>query len=184
MNPIKLIELTAEAYTKADSFFHSDASKQVATDYFNYVYTSALQYAMTGDVEILNRITMAARLTHKVRITKQLIAIFGAHKANKQGKYTGKANANKLKKVRDNLDDMRKDMEKAINADNSVKAKPAKVKTEAQVLSAVLSNAKKLHAMGVTSDDIVKQVILTLAELDDSDDTEATPVANVTQIAA
>ena len=117
---IKLKRLDTEAFTTADTFFRSSDAKRITQDYFNYVYTSCLDYIDTGDLNILNRVLVASKMVNRVRMTTQLVTIVSAHKMV-AGKYKGKANTKRLTMVRNRQDELKGKQEDIINRDTQKK---------------------------------------------------------------
>jgi len=117
---ITLKKLTNDAYTTAASFWKSNDAKNIQRDYFNYVYTSCLDYIDTGDVNVLNRLMAAAKISGHVRITNKLIVVVASHPVI-GGKYKGKARIKRLKTVRANRDKLKATQEGIINTWNDKK---------------------------------------------------------------
>lgn len=118
---VTLKRMNTEAYATADTFFRSKDFQNITKDYFNYVYTSSLDYLETGDVNILNRVMAAAKLAQRVKITSSLIGLVAAH-PKVAGKYKGKANAKQLTTKRNSMGELKAKQEGIINADTELRA--------------------------------------------------------------
>ncbi len=144
-------------YQAADTFFHSSDIKQITKDYFNYVYTSALDYLDTGDLNVLNRVVTASKFVTKVRVTAQLLSLVACHKTV-AGKYKGKANPKRLKMMRAKTGELKGKMEAIINRDHEQKeAKAATFDADQAQTRAVNAIAALLaHDVAVDVSELVK----------------------------
>lgn len=158
---ITLKRMTTDAYATADTFFRSKEVKDLTRDYFNYVYTSCLDYLDTGDVNILNRVIVSAGLVQRVRVTGQLVSLVAAH--SKVGtKYKGKANQKRLKMLRGKQQELKGKQEAIINRDTETKE--AKAKTfdpdQAQTRAVNAIAALLAHDVEVDVAELVKLAVI------------------------
>ena len=164
---ITLKKLNATEYSEASTFFRSKEVKDMTRNYFNYVYTASLDYAKTGDVNILNSVMVCAKLVNRFRMTKQLVSVVSAHQMGANGKYKGKAKTSKLALVRKNLDQVKERQEKIINADTQEREAKAQTfdvdQTTTRAVNAIA--ALLAHDIDVDVVELVKQAKLKQAKI-------------------
>ena len=147
---IKLKRLTATKYSEADTFFRGDA-KAITKDYFNYIYTSCLDYLDTGDLNVLNRMVAASKLSQRVRVTAQLISLVSCHNMV-NGVYKGKANTKRLKMLRNKQEELKGKQEDIINRDHEKKETKKATFNQDQVETRAVNAIAQLIAHGVDVD--------------------------------
>lgn len=148
---ITLKRLSSAKYSEADTFFRSNDAKAITRDYFNYIYTSCLDYLDTGDVNVLNRMVAASSLAQRVRVTKQLISLVACHKIM-NGRYKGKANVKRLKMLRNKQDELKEKQEAIINRDHDKKEQQANTFNQDQVETRAVNALATLLAHNVDVD--------------------------------
>lgn len=151
---IKLKKLDAQAYATADTFFHSADAKSIATDYYNYVWSSVLQYLAEGDHAVLTRIMLASRMMHRVQVTARLVKVVACHEPQAKGdKFKGTMNKAKRQRLLKDTVALRKKLEGIINADAETKAaKKASPFDADKALARFNSTVARLVEQGISPD--------------------------------
>ena len=151
---ITLKVLTKEQYNTADSFYRSQEFRDSLNQgYWDYIYTSCLQYLETGDLKALNHPLQVSKIIkgHVIQDTQSIVSLVACHK-QVLGQYKGKANTRQLAKRRASAPQLKGKAEAIINKRIAAKEVKANTFNPEQKLKAVINALAQLYAHDIDVD--------------------------------